>query len=78
MAAPYGPENARVAQRILSDAHDRLVEAGLGEVEAAHALIHMGIDALPDCCCVEHLLGELAVAAAAIEDRLDALRAAAK
>ena len=78
MAEPYSEAHASIAISVLSEAHDIMVEEGFGEVEAAHALIHMGLDLMRSCCCEAHLHGELEVVAEVVADRLDALKAAAQ
>jgi hypothetical protein len=77
MAEAYGPEHQVIAEQILGDAFAALLTEGFDAVEACHALVHLGLDTLPGCCCHEHLAAELSAVIDACEDRLDELREAA-
>jgi hypothetical protein len=76
MAEPYSVENGELAQDILGRAYDEMIAAGLDPVEAAHALIHQGLDLLPGLVCHEHLLEEYDAVIGACEMRLEWLQEA--
>ena len=73
MPEPYFDEHAEIAETILGRAFEQLKAAGLGEVEALHACIHFGIDAMPGFCCAACLAEEYDAVAEAIEDRIEAI-----
>jgi hypothetical protein len=73
MAESYGPEHAELAQEILGRALEELQAAGLGAVEACHALVHMGLDTLPAFVCKGCLADEYEAILEAVEDRVDGL-----
>lgn len=71
MTEPHGPEHQEIAEHILGGAFERLIKAGLGHVEACHALVQQGIDLLPAFCCKDCLPPEYEAMLDAIEDRLE-------
>ena len=71
MAEPYSDEHQEIAEEILGRAFGQLEAAGLGGVEACHALVHMGVDTMPAFACRHHLGGELEAMLEAIQDRIN-------
>jgi hypothetical protein len=69
----YSAAHAKIAQDILGRALKELMAGGLGEVEACHALIHMGMDTMPAFACPCCLADEWVAVIAALEDRLEKL-----
>lgn len=70
MPEPYCDEHADLAQDILGRALEELIAAGLGHVEAMHALVHFAIDTAPAFACRDCLPGEYAAMVEAILDRI--------
>ena len=73
MAEAYSEAHQAIAEAVLDRAFEELVKRGLTEVEACHALIHAGVDWLPEYTCADCLIEELGAAAEAIEDRIAAI-----
>jgi hypothetical protein len=71
MAEPYSEEHQEIAETILGEAFERLVAAGLGNIEALHGFVHFAIDTMPAFACRHCLPGEYEAIAQALEARID-------
>jgi hypothetical protein len=71
MPEPYSDEHQTIAEEITAQCLERLVAAGLDPLEAAHGMVHAGLDALPGAVCRHRLAGELEAVIEAAEDRIE-------